>query len=283
MADAGGLEDEPAAAALALVRAHVRLRFTLTADEFIQHLLQRAGGAGAGRDPIPWLRLLRLDDLYLAQSCARRDEEAWAEFARLHFGFMREFASRFLSRADAADVTDRVVAELWERNKLERFEGRSSLRTWLGAVVAHAAMQAGKAIRRRQAESEQDSEALARVPGRAAAPEDEQAARFLAAITSEAIEALDDDRKLLLLLHYEQNLPLDRIAPILGTSKATLSRRLKQLREHLRATIERVAHEKYRASPADVEARIDLGRVELDLSLLLGGVGSLKGNRGDGV
>jgi RNA polymerase sigma-70 factor (ECF subfamily) len=266
---------------LGLIRSRVRIRFAVGAEQFAECVLTRA--RDAGEDPIGYTRLLNLDDLYLASACALRDEQAWAEFGRLHFGFMREFARRFLRGPDAAELTDRVIADLWEKGKLGRFEGRSSLRTWLGAVVAHAALQAGKVARRRESEAEHDGGQIARMSAASATPEDEEAARVLAGITSEAIRGLPDQEKLLLLLHYEQGLSLDHIAPLLDSSKATLSRRLKQVREQVRATIERVARERYRSSGDEVRAKVDLGRLELDLSVLLGGTRSVKGTGGDGV
>jgi RNA polymerase sigma-70 factor (ECF subfamily) len=259
-----------------LIRSRVRLRFALTGEEFADLVIERALAAGEP-DSIAYARLLSLDDLYLAQACVGRDEQAWREFARQHVDFMREFAGRFLRGIEATDLTDQVVADLWEKGKLARYEGRSTLRTWLGAVTAHAALQAGK-VSRRRAEGPDNSD-----PPPATAPEDAQAARLLADITAEAIGALPRDQKLLLLLHYEQGLSLDQIGALLSTSKATLSRRLKQVRTEVRAVIERAARERYRSTGDAVRARVDLGRLELDLSALLAGVRPVKGTGGDGV
>jgi RNA polymerase sigma-70 factor (ECF subfamily) len=282
LSDAPGGEAGPVTAAvLGLVRSRVRLRFALTFDQFARVLLARAHDAGCASDPAPWLRLLSLDDLYLAQACALHDERAWTECSALHFGFMREFAGRFLRGADAVEVTDRVIADLWEKRKLAGYQGRSSLRTWLGTVVANAAIQAGKAIKRREAATEREAAAAARVP--AASPDDREAARVLAEVAAGAIRLLPADEKLLLLLHYEQDLSLEQIAPLLATSKATLSRRLKRLREEIRTSIERAARERYRATAAEVRAQVDLSRIELDLSALLRDIGVVKGNGGTGV
>lgn len=273
--------DSATAEILGLIRTRVRLRFALTAEQFAQILIVRAREAACAADPTPWLRLLSLDDLYLAQACARHDERAWAECASLHFAFMREFAGRFLRSDDAGEVTDRVIAELWEKRKLAGYAGRSSLRTWLGSVVTNAAIQAGKTIKRREAAVESESAIVERLP--VVSPEDREAARLLADVTVEAIEALPPDEKLLLLLHYEQGLSLDLMAPLLATSKATLSRRLKRLRDDMRASIERVARQKYGATATEVWGRVDLSRIDLDLSALLQGKRDVKGNGGNGV
>jgi hypothetical protein len=40
-----------------------------------------------------------------------------------------------------------VIADLWQRGKIARYEGRSTLRTWLGTVVANAAVNASRSRR----------------------------------------------------------------------------------------------------------------------------------------
>ena len=58
---------------------------------------------------------------------------------------------------------------------------------------------------------------------------------------------------MLVLLHYEQGLTLDEIGPVMGLSKAALSRRLKRIRDALlettdalpRAEIKRLIRQAY--------------------------------------
>ena len=276
------MTDRTAAVVLAFVRSRVRVRFSLSADEFAEHVRAAARKAGCVDDPMPCVRLLNLNDLYLAVACARRDERAWAECVGAHAGFMRQFAARFLSSADAAELTDRVIADLWENGKLGLFGGRSSLRTWLGAVVAHAALQAGKVSRRLDSNVERERSRTRLAPA-AGTPDEQQAARLLATVTAEAISGLPDEQKLLLLLHYEQGLSLEQIAPILKSSKATLSRRLRRLREEVRASIDRLARDRYRSSGEDVRGNVDLGRVEIDLSAILAGSRPVKGSGGESI
>lgn len=269
---------------VALVRARVRVRFSLTTEEFSRLLVERAAEAGQTGHALEYLHNLQLDDLYLAAACVRRDESAWMEFERRHFGFMRDFARRFLPETEAADLADRVIADLWERGKLARYEGRSALRTWLGAVVAHAALNTARA-RAREPEADQPTVAavLERLAQPQTAPDQQQAARLLGSMTSAAIATLPDADKLLLLLYYEQGLTLDQIGPMLGSSKATLSRRLKHVQSVLRATIERLALERCGLTLTAVLDRLDLGRIELDLAALLRTLEPVKRSGGDVV
>src|ERR1700681_2677475 len=84
----------------------------------------------------------RADDLALVRRCLSGDEEAWRRLVQLHRQGMIDLAVRILPVADAADVVDAVIADLWERRKLARFAGRSALATWLGAVTINAALNA---------------------------------------------------------------------------------------------------------------------------------------------
>lgn len=264
-----------------LVRDRVRLRFALTADAFASHLLRLP--AFAIPDPLAHARSLHLDDLYLATACLQQDETAWAECGQAHFEFMRDFAGRFLPRDAAREVSDTVIADLWQRGKLARYEGRSSLRTWLGAVTAHAALNASKARNRPGDVRSQGQRRSASDQTTSGRPEQEEAARLLSGLMAEAIAALSDEERVILLLHYEQELSLDHMATLLDTSKATLSRRLKRIREAMRQTLETLARERYGSSTADVRKALDLAEIDFDLSLLLRGQGGVKGSGGDAV
>ena len=274
--------DRFVAALKALVHERVRIRFTLTAADFVTHLLQQPGFA-AEEDTLAHARALHLDDLYLATACLQQDEAAWAECGQEHFEFMRDFAGRILPRDSAREVTDTVIADLWRRGKLARYEGRSSLRTWLGAVTAHAALNAAKTHGRAPSVSEATNRSPAAERTTSGRPEQQESARLLSVLVAEAIAALNPEDRLLLLLHYEQEMPLERIAPLLDTSKATLSRRLKRIRGDMRQMLERLTMERYGSSATDVRKALDLGDVEFDLSLLLRGTSGVKGSGGDAV
>ena len=267
------------AALTALVRERVHPRFALTIDAFVRHL--HTGPLSAATDPLQYAGSLHLDDLYLATACIQQDDAAWTECGREHFPFMRDFAGRFLPRDAAREVTDMVIADLWQRGKLARYEGRSALRTWLGAVTAHAALNAAKTRDRSNAPPDgHGPRPVARTT--AGRPEQKEAAAVLSALVQEAVAALSDDDRLLLLFHYEQDLSLDRIAALLDSSKATLSRRLKRIREQMRQTVEGLTRTRYQSSTDDVRRAIDLSDVEFDLSLLLKSR-PVKGSGGDAV
>ncbi|HTO88203.1 MAG TPA: sigma-70 family RNA polymerase sigma factor [Thermoanaerobaculia bacterium] len=239
----------------------VRFRFALDRNAFALRVAEVLSNyAPAIADRARLLASLALDDLYLATACANGEEKAWQEVESAHFPFIRDFALRCARRdPPAGDVAETVIAELWERGKIRQFAGRSSLRTWLGAVVAHTAVNALKRSERTVSlEGEEQATPVGASPG----PADEVLARALSEAAARAIGTLDSSDKLLLLFYYEQEMTLEQMERVLGKSKATLSRRLERVRGRLRSWIERHAGR----SRAD---DIDLGRVTLDLARAL--------------
>jgi len=256
----------------ALVAAQVRVRFALDAVTFGDRLVELARSLSPDRTTEDQVRRLSLDDLYLAMACARGEEQAWEECLSRHGGFLRDFARHFLREPAASDVADQVIGDLWERGKMARYEGRSTLRTWLGAIVAHASLNALKTDRRSPplhgAEQGRGPQGYTGSESEAFAGRDRS---LLEDLVKQALEGLAPEGKLLLLLYYEQDLTLDEMGVTLHASKATLSRRLKRARDVLRASIDALARGRAGASVESLRAGIDLQHLELDLGVLLGG------------
>ena len=261
------------------IERQVRRRFAIPLDEFAAGLLERATVHHPDRNPLEYISRLCLDDFYLAAACCQGDGDAWRECRERYFDYIRDFARRFVHDRAAADVADQVIADLWQRGRLATYDGRSTLKTWLGAVVAHAAINAGKRERRMTTLDPGAIEAQARAIGGA---EDEDTHRVFATLVTRAVEELEPDAKVLLLLYYEQGLTLDEMVLVLGTSKATLSRRLDRLRRGLRAAIEARALQELRVDSATLREQFDFARLAFDLEAALGG-SAMEGKRGDVV
>ena len=91
-------------------------------------------------------------DLLLIEKLLKGDEESFAQLVRQYHGQLLRVARAFVS-SDA--VAEEVVQETWLAviKGLSRFEGRSSLKTWLFRILTNRA-----------------KESLARAPGNAASP-----------------------------------------------------------------------------------------------------------------
>lgn len=266
--------DHDRAAILAAITRTIKPRFSLSAEAFADLLLERIQARGVEPDPIAYAKRLCLDDLYLAMACTRGDEDAWREFSQRFFDYVRTFTQRFVHDRAAADVADTIIADLWTRGRLAQYDGRSTLRTWLGAVAAHAAINAGK-VEQRMVPLEPDlvkRGAPAGPPPLSHDPtEDQQTHQLFASLVKRALADLDADGKLLLQLYYEQQLTLDQIERMIGVSKPTLSRRLDRLRRIIRESIEAQARSDLRMSADALRDRLDFSRLDFDLAAVLGG------------
>jgi RNA polymerase sigma-70 factor (ECF subfamily) len=203
----------------------------------------------------------RADDLALVRRCLGGDEEAWRRLVQLHRQGMIDLALRILPGADAADVVDAVIADVWERRKLARFAGRSALATWLGAVTINASLNA----KRSSASRSQTMVTTAAVPDVAAPRRVDRDDASLARTLKDAIAVLPPAAKLLVLMYYEQGLTLDQAATLLKRSKSTLSRALQQARDRIRAEAERLAGERLGTTLTALRAGADLSELDFDL------------------
>jgi RNA polymerase sigma-70 factor, ECF subfamily len=81
-------------------------------------------------------------DARLVDGLRRKDESAFAELMRMYGAGMLRVARMYVS---SRAVAEEVVAEAWLAvlSGIDRFEGRSSLKTWLFRIVANTAKTRG--------------------------------------------------------------------------------------------------------------------------------------------
>ena len=118
-------------------------RWSVPVERFAAALQASADRAGAV-DVGAYLKGLHLEDLALACACTVGDEQAWEHFVREHRPVLYRAADALRPGGGARDLADALYADLYglqeldgERRSLFRyFHGRSSLATWLRAVLA---------------------------------------------------------------------------------------------------------------------------------------------------
>src|SRR5712664_1045519 len=113
---------------------------------------------GAGKIE-EYLSALHLQDLALACACAEGRPDAWDHFVAAFRGYMRSAASAILrcppDSPAACELADSLFADLYglgeganRRSLFRYFHGRSSLKTWLRAVLAQRHIDTIRASRR---------------------------------------------------------------------------------------------------------------------------------------
>lgn len=77
---------------------------------------------------------MRDDDLSLAQRIADGDQAAMKQVYELHSGPLFHFVKNWLADAhEASDIVHETMLEVWKR--AERFQGRSSLKSWIFSIA----------------------------------------------------------------------------------------------------------------------------------------------------
>lgn len=200
---------------------------------------------------------LHLEDLALASACAEGCEAAWEHFFTTYRAYLHTAAAAILrcaaGSADACDLADSLFSELYgvaagkgaQRSLFRYFHGRSSLKTWLRAVLAQRHIDAIRAGRRFDELVEDDSgDARPRaLLGPPMQPEDPHCERYMAFFTralQTALEAVDPREKERLRLYYAEEKTLADIGRLLGEHESSVSRHLDQTRRDLRLSVEEI-------------------------------------------
>jgi RNA polymerase sigma-70 factor, ECF subfamily len=182
-------------------------------------------------------------DLALASACAEGDDPAWERFVRDYRPVLYRAADALDSTGRARELADALYADLYglkdrggERQSLFRYyQGRSSLATWLRAVLAQRYVDRVRADRRLDPLPE-DAEVVS--PARTPEPDrTDHAARFERAL-GETLSALDARDRLRLACYYAQELTLAQTGRVLRESEATASRQLARTRRAIREGVE---------------------------------------------
>jgi RNA polymerase sigma-70 factor (ECF subfamily) len=256
-------------------------RWALPERAFAEALGVSAAKAGdpASRDVERYLGTLHLEDLALACACAEGIDAAWEHFVLQYRPILYRAADALEPGGGAREIADSIYADLYgldERDGVRRslfryFHGRSSLATWLRAVLAQRQVDRVRSHRRLEPLEGDES-----IPSRAVpVSADPDRARYLEVVgeaLAAAIAELADRDRLRLGCYYGQQLTLAEIGRLLGEHEATASRHLARTRKVLREAVERRLRAVHGFSEAEVarcveSAMDDPGPLDLEAML----------------
>ncbi len=232
-----------------------------------------AGRTPSTRDIEKYLQTLHLTDLALALGCAAGDERAWDECIRTQRPALYRAADALDPGGGMRETADALFADLFGVRELdgrrqplfEHYHGRSSLATWLRAVLAQRHVDAIRASRR----TEPLQDAAERLPA-SAEPADPDHARLQPLVhdaLNTAIAGLETRDRLRLACYYERQLTLAVIGRILQEHEATVSRQLARTRRVIREQVEALLRARGLADAAIDEALVaaqDPGTLDLE-------------------
>lgn len=178
----------------------------------------------------------------LVEECRRGDPNAFSRLVALHEGLVYNLAARMLGDPEEAkDVSQDVFLQVYRM--LPRFEGRSSLKTWIYRIVVNQCRNRQRWWRRRRRDkalpleelTASESVQLAAPP--AEGPEQEVARREESRRVQGALLKLSLDHRAVLLLREVEELSGAEIAEALGVAEGTVKSRLARARDALRQAL----------------------------------------------
>jgi RNA polymerase sigma-70 factor (ECF subfamily) len=180
----------------------------------------------------------------LVEMCRRGDAQAFARLVALHESMVFNLAARLLGDSEEArDLSQEVFLQVYR--SLGRFEGRSSLKTWIYRIVVNQARNRQRFWRRRRRErscpiedlTQADHARMASARPDADAPFERCARGERARQVQAALMKLSFDHRAILLLREVEGLAEGEIAAALRLPEGTVKSRLARARESLRQEV----------------------------------------------
>ena len=202
-------------------------------------------GLPGDRELATYLDSLHLEDLALACACQAGSDAAWEHFIREQRPLLYRAADAMDPSGRVREIADALYADLWgvesQRSLFRYFHGRSSLTTWLRAVLAQRHVDRIRADRRTEPLPEDEATLPANQP--ASSPDRTRWQTLVDRALRHAVTALAPRDRLRLGCYYAEDMTLAAIGRLFGEHEATASRHLARSRRVLRETMERYLRE----------------------------------------
>lgn len=170
----------------------------------------------------------------------RHDLEAFGKIVDAYQARIYGFVRRMLkNEEEAQDVSQEVFIRAYQA--LHRFDGRSSLRTWLFRIAANLCIdrarrseRQGQSVSLAQGEAGEDEMELSDSRW---SPEEIILNDELASVVESSIEAMSEKLRSVLILHDREGLAYEEIADVLHVPVGTVKSRLFLARAHVQKSV----------------------------------------------
>ncbi|HEV2169962.1 MAG TPA: sigma-70 family RNA polymerase sigma factor [Candidatus Binatus sp.] len=243
-----------------------------------------------------FLDAIHAEDLCLALACQAGNSAAWEHFITgcrpALYAAARAIAG---DEARGCELADSIWAEMYglevrdghRRSILSYFHGRSSILTWMRAVLAQRHVDYIRSHGRLQALDDH----LEQTPttdcdhSDATDPDRARYVAMLGKALDAALESLEPRDRMRMAYYYRHDLSLKQIGRIMDEHESTVSRQLARTRDHLKRETERALRESDKLSHDQIklcyefaagDLRIDLARALPDIDLQTSGRDTFK-------
>ncbi len=182
----------------------------------------------------------RFDDAaekVLLEQCRRQDYEAFSKIVDAYQARVMGFVRRMLrSEEEARDVTQEVFIKAFQA--MGRFDGRSSLRTWLFRIAHNLcidrARKAQRSLTTVSLEPTEDGDSAFDVPDERWSPQEMVLTQELKDIVEDAIASMSTKLRTVLILHDQEDMGYEEIAAAVDVPVGTVKSRLFLARAHIK-------------------------------------------------
>lgn len=176
----------------------------------------------------------------LIERCRRNDFEAFGKIVDAYQGRVFGFVRRMVPDADeATDIAQEVFIRAFQG--FQRFDARSSLRTWLFRIAHNLCIDRARKLKRAPAEATLDAigdeDLVFDVPDSRWDPETMMLGEELRSVIEGSIATMSEKLRSVLLLHDREDFAYDEIAQTLNVPVGTVKSRLFLARAHLQASL----------------------------------------------
>ncbi len=177
----------------------------------------------------------------LVEQCSRRDLEGFSRIVDAYQARLLGFVRRMVrNEEEALDVTQEVFIKAF-RN-LERFDGRSSVRTWLFRIAHNLCIDRARKSGRRFVETSLEPMNAEDDPLEFSDdrwdPQRVVLEQEFSEVVEEAIASMSEKLRTVLLLRDKEDLGYDEIAKVVDIPVGTVKSRLFLARAHVRSYIQ---------------------------------------------
>jgi RNA polymerase sigma-70 factor (ECF subfamily) len=178
------------------------------------------------------------EDTILITRCVSGDQEAFAQIVKNHQRMVFNVAYRFLgSYEEAEELTQEVFLRVYKF--LRRFEGKSSLRTWIYKITVNSALNRQQWLKRRKHyhqvsldshDSDPDMALGNKIPGTGGNPESSALNLELQKKIQGCLDKLPKRLRIAIILRDVEGLSYDEISEALGINQGTVKSRIARAR-----------------------------------------------------
>lgn len=180
------------------------------------------------------------DELALIERCRKNDAEAFGKIVDAYqnrlFGFVRRMVK---DGEDASDIAQETFVRAFQG--IHRFDGRSSIRTWLFRIAYNLCIDRARKAGRTPSETSLDTsfedDERIDVPDSRWDPQKMILGDEFRAVLERGIGTMSEKLKSVLMLHDQHDMAYEEIAKILNVPIGTVKSRLFLARAHLQNAV----------------------------------------------